>query len=127
MLWPASPSSAPPLEEISWGQRLFDLETPALLLEHNKQDGGGEITLHNLEVASPFLHEAYVLVGLAGGLGWLLYLTPLRPGAPVVADTAGAGVARSPATSCRWRRSTRLWRLSEGWAGSRASSRPKAS
>jgi hypothetical protein len=33
-------------EEISWGQRLFDLETPELLKEHNRQS---EMNLHNLE------------------------------------------------------------------------------
>ncbi|MCK9530516.1 MAG: hypothetical protein M0R77_08145 [Gammaproteobacteria bacterium] len=33
------------MEEISWGQRLFAIETPAALVAHNQQ---GEITVHNL-------------------------------------------------------------------------------
>lgn len=33
-------------EEISWGQRIFDIETPASIYEHNLQR---EITLHNLK------------------------------------------------------------------------------
>lgn len=33
-------------EEISWGQRLFDVETPELLKKHNRQS---EMNLHNLK------------------------------------------------------------------------------
>jgi len=33
-------------EEISWGQRIFDIETPELFIEYNDQD---QIDLHNIE------------------------------------------------------------------------------
>lgn len=36
------------MEEISWGQRIFQISTPEAIAEHNLQ---GEITLHNMEVA----------------------------------------------------------------------------
>lgn len=56
------------MEEISWGQRLFGIETPEALAENVQ----GELTLHNLPKAQHYLHRAYIAVGLAGGLGWLL-------------------------------------------------------
>ena len=34
-------------EEISWGQRIFGIETPEAFAEHNRQ---GETNLHNLEI-----------------------------------------------------------------------------
>lgn len=55
------------MEEISWGQRLFAIETPAALVVHNQQ---GEITVHNLTFFP--LHMAYILVGLYGSLAALL-------------------------------------------------------
>ena len=48
-------------EEISWGQRLLNIETPDILMKHNKQ---GEITLHNLYNVP--LHLSYILVALYG-------------------------------------------------------------
>ena len=58
-------------EEISWGQRIFGMETPEWLAD-NRQ---GEMNLHNLpgvmsgisNVANIFL---IVAIGLATGLGW---------------------------------------------------------
>jgi len=37
-------------EEISWGQRILDYETPEVIEEHNVQ---GEFNVHNLEVFNP--------------------------------------------------------------------------
>lgn len=56
------------LEEISWGQRLFRVATPAPF-ESNVQ---GEMTVHNLPLVQRILHPAYVAVGLLGAFGWLL-------------------------------------------------------
>jgi hypothetical protein len=56
------------LEEISWGQRLFELPTP-VLLEANVQH---EMNMHNLPLIQRFLHAAYVTVGLLGGFAWAL-------------------------------------------------------
>jgi hypothetical protein len=56
------------LEEISWGQRLFGVPTPAAL-EANVQS---EMTLHNMPLLHDFLPFFYAAVGLFGGLGWAL-------------------------------------------------------
>lgn len=51
------------MEEISWGQRFLDLESPEFFVEHNSQ---GEITLHNLYDAAPFTHKGFILIGFLG-------------------------------------------------------------
>lgn len=51
------------MEEISWGQRLLDIETPEYLLGYNKQN---ELNFHNLKFVP--LHMLYIIVGLYGGL-----------------------------------------------------------
>lgn len=43
-------------EEISWGQRIFHLETPEILMEINKQQ---EINIHNIEIVDSFLGGKY--------------------------------------------------------------------
>jgi hypothetical protein len=55
-------------EEISWGQRLLGLPTPALFAGNVQ----GELTLHNLPLIQSGLHAAYVAVGCFGALGWAL-------------------------------------------------------
>jgi len=51
-------------EEISWGQRIFNLQTPNALKEINKQE---EITVHNLNFIHIYLlHPAYMFIGLVG-------------------------------------------------------------
>jgi len=55
-------------EEISWGQRLFGVQTPGLLASNVQH----EMNLHNLPWAQRCLHGAYILVGLFGGLAWAL-------------------------------------------------------
>jgi len=55
-------------DEISWGQRLFGLETPEGIEARNLQ---GELTVHNLEPIMIYLHTAYLLVGAFGMLAWL--------------------------------------------------------
>jgi hypothetical protein len=56
------------LEEISWGQRLFGVQTPELLASNVQH----EMNLHNLPWAQRGLHAAYVAVGLFGALAWAL-------------------------------------------------------
>jgi len=66
------------MEEISWGQRIFRWTTPALLQGLNRQN---ETTLHNISfIQDNFSHPSayisilslsFILVGLAGGLGWV--------------------------------------------------------
>lgn len=50
-------------EEVSWGQRVFDLETPAELAELNRQD---EITLHNIHGVEDVFRLTVLGVGLWG-------------------------------------------------------------
>lgn len=63
------------LEEISWGQRVFAIETSTWFQQHNVQH---EISLHNLEPVQSRLHDAYILLGLYGGLGFLLLRNPAQ-------------------------------------------------
>ena len=57
------------IEEISYGQRLFDIDTPEFFIEHNHQH---EISVHNLKFVQSVLHMIYILVGLYGAMSWLL-------------------------------------------------------
>lgn len=56
------------IEEISWGQRIADIETPNYFTQHNTQ---GEISIHNLSSFQSHLSVAYMLVGLYGTLSWI--------------------------------------------------------
>lgn len=57
------------LEEISWGQRILNIETTGYFQEKNMQE---EITLHNLESVAPLLSKLYILIGLYGACGFLI-------------------------------------------------------
>ena len=82
-------------EEISWGQRLFDVETPQVLIDGNRQD---ELNLHNIDG----LQGKAIIAQLAiAGIGVLLPRhVPRRWGrigfgcfAGYLAYRAGRGVA----------------------------------
>ena len=53
-------------EEISWGQRIYDLQTPEALVSINRQD---EITLHNIGPIQKHLYLIYIAIGLWGAIG----------------------------------------------------------
>lgn len=55
-------------EEISWGQRVVDFETPVELLDINKQD---EFTLHNIGETLNLFKAAMMVVGLFGSVAFL--------------------------------------------------------
>lgn len=55
-------------EEISWGQRIFNINTPAELAKVNLQ---GEITVHNIRPFQVQIDYIYMAVGLWGAFGWL--------------------------------------------------------
>ena len=57
------------MEEISWGQRIFHLSTPAFFQERNIQD---EIGLHNMSGIRLLLHPAYIVIGFVGAFGSLI-------------------------------------------------------
>lgn len=55
-------------EEISWGQRIFNIQTTDFFNQHNYQD---EITLHNLFELRWFSIKLYQIVGLYGSFLWI--------------------------------------------------------
>ena len=57
------------LEEISWGQRIFDFESPDWFPE-NIQD---ETTIHNLEAFQSHRNTAYVVVSFIGAFSWAIF------------------------------------------------------
>lgn len=59
-------------EEISWGQRLFSVETPEWLAERNKQS---EMNLHNLVIGGHSINKLVFSKGL--GIVLLIYLIVL--------------------------------------------------
>ena len=64
------------IEEISWGQRIFNIESSDYFLEHNKQE---EITIHNLKPIQNILHDIYIAVGFYGAFSWfVLFLIRLK-------------------------------------------------
>ncbi len=56
------------LEEMSWGQRIFDISNPDYFTQHNIQN---ELSFHNLDKVQPCLHKIYILIGAFGSFGWL--------------------------------------------------------
>ena len=70
-------------EEISWGQRVFDIETPEVLAAHNKQR---ETNLHNLEIHGVSVNKLVFSKLLGLGLAfYLLVLTPWAARKPSIA------------------------------------------
>ncbi|MBM3296923.1 MAG: hypothetical protein FJY83_04915 [Candidatus Aminicenantes bacterium] len=63
------------LEEISWGQRIFRIPSPAYFERHNWQR---ELSIHNLNGVQKKLHGIYVLVGACGSFAWILALVVFR-------------------------------------------------
>lgn len=61
------------LEEISWGQRIFNIANPSYFEQHNWQH---EISLHNLDIFRlSLLNAIYIVIGAYGTFAWLI----LRP------------------------------------------------
>ena len=57
------------MEEISWGQRIFEFANPDYFNKHNVQD---ELTLHNLDYVQPLLRHMYIAIGFYGFFSWIL-------------------------------------------------------
>jgi len=61
-------------EEISWGQRIFNLESSDWLIANNSQQ---EITIHNITPTGKLswvnLHDLFIVVGFYGGLAFLIF------------------------------------------------------
>ncbi len=57
------------IEEISWAQRIFNIEKPDFFVRHNYQN---EITFHNLDMVHPLvIHKIFILIGAYGAFAWL--------------------------------------------------------
>jgi hypothetical protein len=63
------------LEEISWGQRLFGLNTPEWFQKHNIQN---ELSIHNLKPVQKIVHLLYAMTGFVMSFGWI----PFRENVP---------------------------------------------
>lgn len=57
------------LEEVSYGQRVFNFKVPSMVTKINLQD---ELNIHNTVYVQPIVHKSYILLGFIGGLGWIV-------------------------------------------------------
>lgn len=60
-------------EEISWGQRIFEIETPKFMVDYNIQN---EITIHNLRLLQGtynYIHLAYLILSSLGLLSSFIF------------------------------------------------------
>lgn len=69
------------MEEISWGQRIFNIETPSFLETRNTK---GELNLHN--VGGFPLHNAFIIVGFYGAFARRLVPGPVTRRHPKLVD-----------------------------------------
>lgn len=56
-------------EEISWGQRIFNLETPPIIDNINRQN---ELTIHNIKYFQSKIDYIYMFIGLLGAFSGLI-------------------------------------------------------
>ena len=56
-------------EEISWGQRILNFETPEIF-SSNLQN---QITVHNIKSIKVYLHDFLMMVGFFGAFSWLIF------------------------------------------------------
>jgi hypothetical protein len=106
-------------EEVSWGQRVFDIQTPPTWAAHNIQ---GEITLHNTYLFTPIFSLAQLVLGLGIGLA---ALTPWERLLPVAWDRFRQVLVPGPALapyflmSAAWRayRYTMVTPQTPAWIG----------
>jgi len=57
------------LEEISWGQRILGFETTGIFSKSTQ----GEVSIHDLRPFADFEDIAFIVVGLSGGLLWVIF------------------------------------------------------
>jgi hypothetical protein len=57
------------MEEISWGQRIFNIPNPTYFSLNNTQN---ELSIHNLRFIQYVLSELYILTGAYGAFMWFL-------------------------------------------------------
>jgi hypothetical protein len=87
-------------EEISWGQRLFGTETPAVLVDGNRQD---ELNLHNIDGLQQKAIIAQLAVAGAGVVvAWFLRRPWARSGVPFLAGYLAYRATRGVAAVAGW-------------------------
>ncbi len=57
------------MDEVSWGQRIFNTQTPDVLIRNNVQE---ETTIHNLSYFQEKIGIGYLIIGIYGSLAWLI-------------------------------------------------------
>jgi len=57
------------MEEISWGQRIINLDLPEFFLESTQE----EMNIHDLPVVAIFEDPMIIVAGLIGGLLWVIF------------------------------------------------------
>ncbi|MBP7700501.1 hypothetical protein KA111_00400 [Candidatus Woesebacteria bacterium] len=62
-------------EEISWGQRIFNIAPNEYLIENNTQN---ETTVHNLKSIQWSVEVGYAIIGMLGALMWLIKKTKIK-------------------------------------------------
>lgn len=70
------------MEEISWGQRIFSIQSPEFFQTYNGQE---EITLHNFLSRYP-LHMVFIVVGLYGSFAWKFFPEKFKTRFPKIAQ-----------------------------------------
>jgi len=70
------------MEEISWGQRIFDLQSPEFFQTYNYQE---EITIHNF-LSRYYLHMLYIIIGIYGSFAWKFFPSQLKDKFPKIAQ-----------------------------------------
>lgn len=61
------------MEEISWGQRIFNIATPDIFSKHNRQY---EMNIHNMDIiGKALLNKIYILIGAYGAFAWIFVLS----------------------------------------------------
>jgi hypothetical protein len=63
------------MEEVNWGQRFFEIETPVALRASNRQ---GEMNLHNLRSVNDWQSAVTLLMSLYGVLSPVVWIVPAR-------------------------------------------------
>ena len=64
------------MEEISWGQRIFDIDTPEALKEVNVQK---EINIHNLVFFQRRRHWFLIFIGVSGLVATCIKASIFKP------------------------------------------------
>ena len=95
------------MEEVSWGQRLFDWGTPALLSEVNVQ---GETNLHNLGSSDSAIFFLFFWGGLLGLSGGILRAIWHHRGKVTSADFVLPSIVLAPALVM-----IIIWRVGDYW------------